>query len=125
MKFVRYVSLGNVLDEFGERIRAHRLASNLSQEEVAFQAGIRLSNLARFEAGQESIDFVAFVKICLALGMKDRVPEWVPVLPETDQGRTRYRDRLRRRASKRIDPIPKQYDDPEAYWSHVKWIWEP
>jgi transcriptional regulator with XRE-family HTH domain len=52
----------------GERLRAHRLAQNLQQEELAARAGMSgraLRNLER--GGQASLD--NFVKVAMALGL--------------------------------------------------------
>ena len=125
MKFVRYVSQTNVLDEFGTRIKAHRLANDMSRQEVAFQAGVPLSALRRLEEGRSSVDLMSFIRICLVLGLRERIPEWVPESPLEGRGRTRYRDRARRRASKQIEPRPDPVDDPMGYWSTIRWIWEP
>lgn len=125
MKFVRYVSQTNVLDEFGARIKAHRLANDMSRQEVAFQAGVPLSALRRLEEGGSSVDLMSFIRICLVLGLRERIPEWVPESPLEGRGRTRYRDRARRRASKQIEPRPDPVDDPMGYWSTIRWIWEP
>lgn len=125
MKFVRYVSQTNVLDEFGARIKAHRLANDMSRQEVAFQAGVPLSAVRRLEEGRSSVDLMSFIRICLVLGSRERIPEWVPESPLEGIGRTRYRDRARRRASKQIEPRPDPVDDPMGYWSTIRWIWEP
>lgn len=125
MKFERYVSQEDLLVEFGQRIRTHRLARNLSQEEVSLQAGVSISALSALESGRRSIDLLQFLRICLALRLEDRIPDWIPALPEPVQGHTRARRTVRRRASKRRDPIPDPDDDPVAYWLHVDWVWEP
>lgn len=125
MKFVRYVSCDNVLHEFGARIAALRLAQNLSRAEVAGAAGISLRRLARFESGAASLDLIGFVRLCLVLGLRDRITNWVPELPAETVGRTLRGARIRKRASKRTEPDPDPYDEPEAYWAKVRWIWEP
>lgn len=125
MKFVRYVSQTSVLEEFGARIKAHRLGKDMSRHEVSFQAGVPMSALQRLENGRASVDLMSFIRICLVLGLHERIPEWVPALPLEGIGRTQYRDRVRRRASKEIEPRPDPVDDPIGYWSTIRWIWEP
>ncbi|MFT4243476.1 MAG: helix-turn-helix transcriptional regulator [Acidovorax sp.] len=54
----------------GERVRALRLARNLSQQELADMGGVSLSTLRRFEAsGQGSTQML--VQIAQALGAAD------------------------------------------------------
>lgn len=125
MKFVRYVCCDNVLREFGSRVLALRLARNLSRAKVAGAAEIPVRSLARFECGERSLDLIDFVRLCLVLGLRDRVPEWVPELPAPELARTRRGPLPRRRATKREGPDPDPDEDPEAYWAQVRWIWEP
>lgn len=125
MKFVRYVSQTNVLEEFGGRIKAHRLAKDMSMKEAAFQAGVTLSALRRLEDGRGSTDMMTFIRICLVLGMGERIPEWVPSLAPMESGTTQRRGQSRRRASKRIAPWPDPEEEPIAYWSEIRWVWEP
>lgn len=124
MKFVRYVSRDDVLRDFGARIQALRLSRNLSRAKVAREAVIPMRSLARFESGERSLDLIDFVRLCLVLGLRDRVPEWVPELPAPELARTRRGPLPRRRATKR-EPDPSPDEDPQAYWAQVRWIWEP
>lgn len=125
MKFIRYVSCDDVLRDFGSRVRALRLARNLSRAKVAGQAAIPLRSLARFESGERSLDLIDFLRLCLVLGLRDRVPEWVPELPAPELARTRRGPLPRRRATKLEEPDPDPHEDPQAYWAQVRWIWEP
>lgn len=125
MQFIRYVCCDNVLREFGARVLALRLACNLSREEVTGLADMPVRSLAKFETGTASLDLICFVRLCLVLGLRDRVPEWMPPLPAEMLGRTQRGPRPRRRAGKRREPAADPYEDPEAYWAQVHWIWEP
>jgi transcriptional regulator with XRE-family HTH domain len=125
MKFIRYVSCDNVLRGFGARALALRLAQNLSRAEVAKEAIIPMRRLARFEGGERSLELIEFVRLCLVLGLRERVPEWVPEIPAPELGRTRRGPQHPRRATKRGEPQPDALDDPQAYWAQVRWIWEP
>lgn len=127
MHFIRYVSCDEVLREFGTRVRALRLARNLSREEVAGAANIPVRSLAKFETGAASLDLVCFVRLCLVLGLRDRIPEWVPGLEGDAVARTQRGPQPRRRATKRREPAPDPREelDPDAYWARIRWIWEP
>lgn len=124
MKFIRYVSCDHVLQEFGSRMLALRLAQNRSRQEVACAAGMSVRGLARFETGAGPLDLMRFVRLCLVLGLRDRVPEWVPECT-THMPRTQRGPLPRRRASKRCEPAPDPLEEPDAYWARVRWIWEP
>ncbi len=54
--------------EFGSRFRAHRLAQNLQQSELAARAGISQRTLGEFErSGRGSLD--VFLRVAMALGL--------------------------------------------------------
>ena len=54
--------------ELGNRLRAHRLAQNLQQDELAARAGISLRTLGDFErSGRGSLD--VFLRVAMALGL--------------------------------------------------------
>lgn len=54
--------------EFGKRLRAHRLAQNIQQDELAARAGISQRSLSNFErTGYASLD--VFLRIVMALGL--------------------------------------------------------
>lgn len=54
--------------EFGSRLRAHRLAQNLKQSELAARAGVPERTLRNFErSGRAS--FELFLRVAIALGL--------------------------------------------------------
>ena len=124
MKFVRYVSRDTVLREFGARIAARRLALNLTRVELSDQACVPVRTIARIESGAVSTGLFSFLQVCLALGLKDRVAEWVP---PTDPATARLPgrgNRVRRRAARRPEQEFLDGDD-QAYWAWRRWVWEP
>ena len=54
--------------EFGARLKQQRLLKNLSQEELATQAGLGSSTIQRFEQGKGGT-FENFLRIVMALGL--------------------------------------------------------
>ena len=54
--------------EFGARLKQQRLLKNLSQEELAKQAGLGSSTIQRFEQGKGGT-FENFLRIVMALGL--------------------------------------------------------
>lgn len=124
MKFVRYVSRDNVLREFGARITARRLALNLTRDELSDQAGVPVRTIARIESGAVSTRLFSFMRVCLALGLKDRVAEWVPPPDPATAHLPGRGNRVRRRAARRPEQEFMDGDDA-AYWAWRRWVWEP
>lgn len=67
-------STDEIAQHFGERLRAHRLAQNLQQAELAARAGISRRTLIEFEhSGRGS--FKVFLSIVTALGLIDSMSD--------------------------------------------------
>lgn len=63
-----------IAQEFGRRLRAHRLAENLQQSELAARAGVSERSLRNFErTGQGSFDL--FLRVAMALGLIESMSE--------------------------------------------------
>lgn len=57
----------NLLEEFGNRVRARRLALDLSQETLGLEAGLHPTYISSVERGQRNISLRNIVKIGEAL----------------------------------------------------------
>ena len=66
-----------VLEELGRRLREARLERNLSQAEVADDAGIGRVTLQRMEAG-ESPSLINFIRVLRALDLLEGLDRLVP-----------------------------------------------
>jgi transcriptional regulator with XRE-family HTH domain len=55
------------LDILGKRIRAHRRDLDMSQEDLAHEAGLDRSYVGRIERGEQNLTFAALVKLCRAM----------------------------------------------------------
>lgn len=55
------------LDILGQRIRAKRRESGLSQEGLAHEAGLDRSYVGRIERGEHNLTFIALIKLCRAM----------------------------------------------------------
>ncbi|MFB6813134.1 helix-turn-helix domain-containing protein [Streptomyces sp. NPDC056347] len=53
----------------GEQIRAARLYANLSQEEVALRAGIRIASISEIELGHRAALLDSLIRIADAIGV--------------------------------------------------------
>lgn len=67
-----------VLQELGQRLAAARLARNLTQVELAAEAGVSKRTLERLETGQAATQLSGFVRVCRALRLLDRLDALVP-----------------------------------------------
>ncbi|XOV82401.1 MAG: helix-turn-helix domain-containing protein [bacterium] len=90
--------ISSLLEEFGERLEAYRIARNIKQADLAEQAGISRATLARIEAGQSgTIDSV--LRLLRALDIEERLLAMVPdarrspLDPASDTGVRRQRVR--------------------------------
>jgi transcriptional regulator with XRE-family HTH domain len=91
-----------VLAELGQRLERHRLERNLTQAELAVQAGIGQATVQRAERGQ-SVQMTSMIKLLRNLGLLGALEVAVPAsidLPiaqlERAQRNTRRRARGRR-----------------------------
>lgn len=95
-----------IAEQFGERLRAHRLAQNLQQNELAARAGISERSLSNFErSGRGTLD--VFLRIVMALGLIGSMeslfelrPKSIKAMEEASSRRQRASRRKRRRDEK-------------------------
>jgi len=79
MKFDAQHSDQAVLKLLGERLAALRLERNLTQQQVAEQAGLGLRTLQRLELGATATQLSGFIRVCRVLGL---VGNFESLLPE-------------------------------------------
>ncbi|MBB4662345.1 helix-turn-helix domain-containing protein [Conexibacter arvalis] len=96
-----------VLRELGARLARTRLERNVSQQQLATEAGLSKRTIERIEAGEES-KLSNLVRVLRALGMLDRldalVPEPLPSPIEQLKLHGRRRRRAGRAAARRDEP---------------------
>ena len=63
-----FINTPELCVEFDARLKQQRLLKNLSQEELALQAGLGNSTIQRFEQGKGGT-FENFLRIVIALGL--------------------------------------------------------
>ena len=87
----------SILLELGGRLARLRLEKNLTQSELARQAGIGVRTVQRLETGAAAIQLSGFLRVCRTLGLVRRfdllIPEPVasPILQLKQKGKTRRR----------------------------------
>jgi DNA-binding XRE family transcriptional regulator len=85
--------------EFGKRLRAHRLAQNIQQAELAARAGISRRTLIDFEhSGRGSFD--VFLRVAMALGLIDSMSGLFELKPKSIKDMEKASEK-RQRASRR------------------------
>lgn len=114
MKRYTHMTDSAVLAELGERVARHRLERNLTQAELAKEAGISKRTLVRLEAG-ESTQLTNLVRVLRSLGLLDNLDALAPAPAPSPIEQLRTKGRERKRASPRTEEEPsKQFD---------QWTW--
>jgi transcriptional regulator with XRE-family HTH domain len=86
--------------EFGSRLRAHRLAQNLQQNELAARAGVSERALRNFElSGRGS--FELFLRVAMALRLIESMSNLFELKPKSIKDMERASQK-RKRASRRV-----------------------
>lgn len=71
----------SVLEEIGNRVRAHRIALNLSRDVFAAQAGVGKNTLVRLETGL-SVNLSHFIKVLFQFGFAESL---INIFPDYNQ----------------------------------------
>lgn len=100
-----------VLAEVGERLARHRLQRNLTQSQLANEAGVSKRTLARLESG-ESSQLTNLIRVIRALGLLGNLDAFIPPPIPSPIERLRSKAKERRRAS----PSTKK-DAPRSKWT--------
>lgn len=113
MRITKQVTDETVLRELGARLAQVRLGRNLTQAQLAEQAGVSKRTVERLESGSVATQLSGFIRVCRVLDILERfdvmVPE--PALGPVEQ--LKLRGRKRQRASARRKPKA----------SSKKWQW--
>lgn len=82
MRIVKNATNEAVLREVGDRLARIRLERNLTQAELAAQAGVAKRTVERLESGSVAAQLSALIRVCRVLDLLDRFeilfPEPVP-----------------------------------------------
>jgi transcriptional regulator with XRE-family HTH domain len=100
MRIDEYMADEAVLAELGTRLERTRLERNLTQRELAAQAGVERKALVRMEGG-ESVRLVSFIRVLRALGLLDVLDRLVPEPTPSPMELLKLHGRQRRRATGR------------------------
>ena len=82
MKITRQATDEVILGELGGRLAKIRLDRNLTQAQLATQAGVSKRTVERLESGAVATQLSGFIRVCRVLGVIERfdllIPEPVP-----------------------------------------------
>ncbi len=100
-----------ILKAIGERLAHLRLAHNLTQQQLAEQAGLGVRTVQRLESGAAATQLSGFVRVCRVLGLLEHFENLVPEAVAGPMEQLQRRNRKRRRASgkKTAPAVPKQW----------------
>jgi transcriptional regulator with XRE-family HTH domain len=91
------------LRTLGTRLAELRLAQNLTQAEVAEQAGVSKRTLERLEAGETATRLSTFLRVCRVLGLEDRLARLLPEPVASPVAQLKQQRQTRKRASGTAD----------------------
>ena len=88
-----------IVQELGQRLARMRLDQNLTQAELAKEAGVGLRTVQRLEAGTVAPQLTMFIRVCRALGIVDNFDLLVPKPEPSPMALLKMRGKLRQRAT--------------------------
>ncbi|MDB6077450.1 MAG: family transcriptional regulator [Akkermansiaceae bacterium] len=95
-----------LLKLIGERLARRRLTRNLTQEQLAEQAGLGLRTVQRLEVGAAATQLSGFVRICRVLGLLERFDTLIPEEAASPIAQLKLQGRKRQRATGRKATAP-------------------
>ena len=104
MKITKLLADEAVLAEIGRRISSRRVEFNLTQAEVAREAGVAKRTLERVEGGASS-QTLSFVRILRTLDLIANLDSMIPEPVPRPMDMLRQNRKIRVRASKKQDDI--------------------
>lgn len=111
MRFTTHLTDDALLAMLGERLARLRLTKNLTQRQLAEQAGLGLRTVQRLEQGAAASQLSSFLRICRVLGLAENLELLVPEPQASPIDRLKLEGRKRQRASGR-KPAPKHAAKP-------------
>ncbi|MDR7193292.1 helix-turn-helix transcriptional regulator [Luteimonas terrae] len=105
------------LAQLGSQLAALRVARNLTQAELAEQAGVSKRTVERLEAGATATQLSTFLRVCGVLGLEGRLAQLVPEPVDSPVAQLRQQRRTRQRASGASKDAPAPKAKPGKGWS--------
>ena len=112
MQILSHLTDDAILHELGERLANTRIQLNLTQADLAEQAGVAKRTIERLESGQAATQLSGFLRVCRVLGLLERLDVFIPEPAPSPIAQLKQRARQRQRASgKKAAPPPEQKVD--------------
>jgi len=83
----------------GERLAGLRLARNLTQEQLAEQAGLGLRTVQRLELGAAATQLSGFLRVCRVLGLMEHLEMLIPEPALSPMAQLKLQGHKRKRAT--------------------------
>ena len=99
MKITKQATDQAVLSELGGRLAQVRLELNLTQAQLAAQAGVSKRTVERLESGSVAAQLSGFIRVCRVLDVIERFDLLVPEPVPSPVEQLKLRGRKRQRAS--------------------------
>lgn len=111
MKIEPQLSDEGLLRLLGERLARVRVTKNLTQMQLAEQAGLGLRTVQRLELGESAAQLASFIRVCRVLGLLDRLEAFLPepAMSPIAQMKLQGRQRRRVRGEKSAPAEPKKW----------------
>ena len=120
MKMTNQATDELILGELGARLVQVRLDKNLTQAQLAIQAGISKRTVERLESGTPGTQLSAFIRVCRVLGLIEHLETLIPETAPSPITQLKLGGRRRRRASSTSTP-PRAVG--EAGPANGAWTW--
>ena len=115
MKIESYITDEALLKRLGERLARLRLTRNLTQQQLAEQAGLGVRTVQRLELGAAATQLSGFTRVCRVLGLLERFETLVPGEVASPMEQLKRQERKRQRATgKKAAGKPKNWTWGEA-----------
>ena len=105
------------MGELGLRVARIRLEMNLTQAQLAEQAGVSKRTVERLESGGVATQLSGFIRVCRVLDLVDRLETLIPEPLPSPVAQLKLKGRTRKRAS-----APRIANQSPEKW---KWAEEP
>lgn len=113
MKIEPLMTDDSLVKLIGARLAGLRLAKNLTQSQLADQAGLGVRTVQRLELGATATQLSGFVRVCRVLGLVERFDVFIPEPAVSPIAQLMLQGRQRKRASHK----------PTATGDKSKWTW--
>lgn len=103
-----------ILEALGHRLQRHRLNRNISQEDLAREAGVGVNTVYRIERGQ-SAQLSSLIRILRVLDLISNMELLIPAPPVSPIAQARLGRQVRKRASRQA--TEEQAEEPWSWGS--------